>query len=40
MAHPICGIDVGAYSIKFVVYDVGFRASVFRGALESHARSR
>jgi len=34
MAHPICGIDVGAYSIKFVVYDVGFRASVFRGAFE------
>jgi len=34
MAHPICGIDVGAYSIKFVVYDVGFRANVFRGAFE------
>jgi Tfp pilus assembly PilM family ATPase len=34
MAHPICGIDVGAYSIKFVVFEVGFRQSVFRGAFE------
>lgn len=35
MAHPICGIDVGAYSIKLVVFDVGFRTSVFRGAFET-----
>ncbi|HEY4187812.1 MAG TPA: type II secretion system protein GspL [Polyangia bacterium] len=34
MAHPICGIDVGAFSIKFVVFDVGFRQNVFRGAFE------
>ena len=34
MAHPICGIDVGAFSIKFVVFEVGFRQSVFRGAFE------
>jgi Tfp pilus assembly PilM family ATPase len=34
MAHPICGIDIGAYSIKFVVFEVGFRQSVFRGAFE------
>lgn len=34
MAHPICGIDLGAFSIKFVVFEVGFRQSVFRGAFE------
>ena len=34
MAHPICGIDVGAFSIKFVVFDVGFRQTVFRAAFE------
>jgi Tfp pilus assembly PilM family ATPase len=34
MAHPICGIDVGAYSVKFVVFEVGFRQTVFRGAFE------
>ena len=34
MAHPICGIDVGAFSIKFVVFEVGFRQTVFRGAFE------
>ncbi|MES1171799.1 MAG: type II secretion system protein GspL [Bacteroidota bacterium] len=34
MAHPICGIDVGAFSIKFVVFEVGFRHTVFRGAFE------
>ena len=34
MAHPVCGIDIGAFSIKFVVFDVGFRQNVFRGAFE------
>jgi len=34
MAHPICGIDIGAFSIKFVVFEVGFRHTVFRGAFE------
>ncbi len=34
MAHPICGIDLGAFSIKFVVFEVGFRQTVFRGAFE------
>jgi Tfp pilus assembly PilM family ATPase len=34
MAHPICGIDVGAFSIKFVVFEIGFRHTVFRGAFE------
>lgn len=34
MAHPICGIDVGSFSIKFVVFEVGFRQTVFRGAFE------
>ena len=35
MAHPVCGIDIGAFSIKFVVFDVGFRQNLFRGAFES-----
>jgi len=34
MAHPICGIDVGAFSIKFVVFEIGFRHTTFRGAFE------
>ena len=34
MAHPICGIDVGAYSIKLVVFEVGFRQAVYRGTFE------
>jgi type IV pilus assembly protein PilM len=34
MAHPVCGIDIGAFSIKFVVFEVGFRQNVFRGAFE------
>lgn len=34
MSHPICGIDLGAFSIKFVVFEVGFRQSTFRGAFE------
>jgi general secretion pathway protein L len=34
MAHSICGIDVGAHSIKIVVFEIGFRQTLFRGALE------
>src|SRR3569833_3471366 len=34
MAHPVSGIDIGAFSIKVVVFDVGFRQNVFRGAFE------
>ena len=34
MAHPVCGIDIGAFSIKFVVFEVGFRQSLFREAFE------
>jgi general secretion pathway protein L len=35
MAHTICGIDLGAFSIKFVMIDVGFRHSELRGTLET-----
>jgi type IV pilus assembly protein PilM len=31
MAHAICGIDLGAYSVKLALFDVGFRATTFRG---------
>lgn len=34
MAHPICGVDVGTYAIKVTVYEVGFRHTRFRGAVE------
>ena len=34
MAHPICGIDIGAFSIKFVVFEIGFRHTTFQGAFE------
>jgi Tfp pilus assembly PilM family ATPase len=35
MAHTICGIDVGAYSIKFAFLEVGFRSTTLRGLLET-----
>ena len=35
MAHTICGIDVGAYSIKFAFFEVGFRTKTLRGLLET-----
>jgi Tfp pilus assembly PilM family ATPase len=35
MAHTICGIDVGAYSIKFAFLEVGFRSTTLRGLLEA-----
>ena len=35
MAHTICGIDVGAYSVKFAFLEVGFRTHRLRGLLET-----
>lgn len=35
MAHLICGIDLGAFSVKFTFLEVGFRASTLRGTLET-----
>jgi general secretion pathway protein L len=35
MAHTICGIDLGAFSIKFVMLEVGFRQTQLRGLLET-----
>ena len=32
MAHTICGIDVGAYSVKFAFFEVGFRTKTLRGS--------
>jgi general secretion pathway protein L len=34
MAHTVCGIDLGAYSVKIALFDVGFRSSVLRGLEE------
>src|SRR5262245_28578518 len=35
MAHTICGIDVGAYSVKFAFLEVGFRTHRLRGLMET-----
>jgi Tfp pilus assembly PilM family ATPase len=35
MAHTICGIDVGAFSIKFAFLEVGFRKNTLRGVMET-----
>jgi type IV pilus assembly protein PilM len=35
MAHTICGIDVGTYSVKFAFFEVGFRTHTLRGLLET-----
>ncbi|MDB4980117.1 MAG: Fimbrial assembly family protein, partial [Myxococcales bacterium] len=35
MAHLICGIDLGAFSVKFAFLDVGFRATTLRGFMET-----
>ena len=35
MAHTICGIDVGTYSVKFAFFEVGFRTKTLRGLLET-----
>jgi general secretion pathway protein L len=34
MAHIICGIDLGAFSVKFCFLEVGFRATTLRGLME------
>ncbi len=34
MAHTVCGIDLGAYSVKLALFEVGFRSSVLRGLEE------
>ena len=35
MSHTICGLDVGAYSIKFAFLEVGFRTHTLRGLMET-----
>jgi Tfp pilus assembly PilM family ATPase len=35
MSHTVCGIDVGAFSIKFAFLEVGFRKSTLRGVMET-----
>jgi len=35
MAHLICGIDVGSFSVKIVFFEVGFRANALRGMTET-----
>ena len=35
MAHTICGIDVGAFSVKFAFLEVGFRTTTLRGLMET-----
>src|SRR5262245_64627056 len=35
MAHTICGIDVGTFSVKFAFLEVGFRTNRMRGLLET-----
>ena len=35
MAHTICGIDVGTYSVKFAFLEVGFRTHTLRGLMET-----
>lgn len=34
MAHPVCGVDIGSYSVKITVLDVGFRHTGFRENIE------
>jgi general secretion pathway protein L len=35
MAHIICGIDLGAFSVKFCFLEVGFRTTTLRGLMET-----
>jgi general secretion pathway protein L len=35
MAHIICGIDLGAFSVKFCFLEVGFRSTTLRGLMET-----
>jgi type IV pilus assembly protein PilM len=34
MAHTVCGIDLGAYSVKLAFFEAGFRATTLRGLEE------
>jgi Tfp pilus assembly PilM family ATPase len=34
MAHTVCGIDLGTFSVKFVCLEVGFRTTTLRGLME------
>src|SRR5450432_672159 len=34
MAHTVCGVDLGAFSVKLVFLEAGFRATTLRGILE------
>jgi general secretion pathway protein L len=34
MAHTVCGVDLGAYSVKLVFLEPGFRATTLRGVME------
>jgi type IV pilus assembly protein PilM len=34
MAHTVCGIDLGSYSVKLVFFEAGFRATKLRGMVE------
>src|SRR5258708_1002951 len=35
MAHIICGIDLGAFSVKLAFLEVGFRTTTLRGFMET-----
>jgi Tfp pilus assembly PilM family ATPase len=35
MAHTICGIDIGTFSVKFAFLEVGFRTHTMRGLMET-----
>jgi general secretion pathway protein L len=35
MAHTVCGIDLGTFSVKFAFVEVGFRTTTLRGLIET-----
>jgi type IV pilus assembly protein PilM len=35
MAHTVCGIDIGTFSVKFAFLEVGFRKNTLRGVMEA-----
>ena len=35
MAHTVCGIDLGTFSVKFAFLEVGFRSTALRGLMET-----
>jgi general secretion pathway protein L len=35
MAHTVCGIDLGTFSVKFAFLEVGFRSTTLRGLMET-----